>query len=378
MTKLSDLTDDLVGEILSRVTLTSLIAVRSTCKLWNALSKKLILGKRAESRKQQFLEFIKISSRVCSMKFDRKGIRNEEEEFIDPSTKQVSVFDGIRVSQIFCCDGLLLCVPMEEDDSITRVIVWNPYLGQIRWIEPRTKFGRYDGFALGFDNNGNHKILRSVYERGICIDDVYDFSTDSWRVLDISPDSKELCFSNGVSLKGNAYLFDEELTTVETEEADTVEVDYLVCFDFTTERFGPRLSLPFHPPYPSIETLTLSSVRDEKLSVLYQHGNTFDIVEIWVTTKIEPNVVSWSKFLRVDMSLINGLPDDFKARCFFSDEEKKVAVVFNGDPYRKTKTIACIIGEDGYFKSVNGEEAANPWDYGPHVCSSYVPSLVQL
>ncbi|KFK34062.1 hypothetical protein AALP_AA5G097100 [Arabis alpina] len=50
MARISDLTDDLVGEILSRVPLTSLIPVRSTCKLWNALSKKLILGKRAESR----------------------------------------------------------------------------------------------------------------------------------------------------------------------------------------------------------------------------------------------------------------------------------------------------------------------------------------
>ncbi|KFK34060.1 hypothetical protein AALP_AA5G096900 [Arabis alpina] len=367
MAKFSDLSEDLVAKILSRVPLTSLIPVRSTCKLWNALSKKLILGKRAES-KQQFLEFIKINSRVCSIKFDLRGIRNEEDEFIDPSTKQVSICDEIKVSRVFHCDGLLLCVTMEEDSS-TRVMVWNPYLGQVRWIEPITKFHKLDGFALGFDNNGNHKILRFDYERGLRID-VYDFSSDSWRVLDIGPVSSEFRCRNGASLKGNAYFFDQEVI-------DNI-VDYLVCFDFTTERLGPHLSLPFNPPYPSFQTLSLSSVRDEKLSVLYQHVSAIEIMEIWVTTEIEPNAVSWSKFLRVDMSLIFGLPDHFGAGSFFTDEEKKVAVVFNRSPDRLTNTIACIIGEDGYFKSVNIGEAASFSDYGLHVCSSYVPSLVQL
>lgn len=69
--------------------------------------------------------------------------------------------------------------------------------------------------------------------------------------------------------------------------------------------------------------------------MLYQHSDVYEIMEIWVTTKIEPNAVSWSKFLRVDMSLINGLPaDDFGIKSFFIDEEKKVAVGFYVDPYR--------------------------------------------
>ena len=47
-------------------------------------------------------------------------------------------------------------------------------------------------------------------------------------------------------------------------------------------------------------------------------------MEIWVTTKIEPHTVSWSKlyFLAVNnmIPLIGG--------SFFIDEEKKLAVVF--------------------------------------------------
>ena len=43
---------------------------------------------------------------------------------------------------------------------------------------------------------------------------------------------------------------------------------FLLCFDFTSERFGPRLPLPFHSS--DEETVTLSCIRDEQLAVLYQ------------------------------------------------------------------------------------------------------------
>lgn len=64
-------------------------------------------------------------------------------------------------------------------------------------------------------------------------------------------------------------------------------------------------------------------------------------------------------------------------------------MVFDLDGVEPTETCryqtAHIIGEDGYFKSVNLGEALNqgkPDKYGytlhPLVCSSYVPTLVQL
>lgn len=73
-------------------------------------------------------------------------------------------------------------------------------------------------------------------------------SSDSWRVLDVNLTNWDIDYT-GVSLKGNSYFFGQEVTTVEpenTEEEQDLEVtdieDYLLCFDFTTERFGPRLS----------------------------------------------------------------------------------------------------------------------------------------
>ncbi|CAH8268020.1 unnamed protein product [Arabidopsis lyrata] len=389
MTTISDLSDDLVGEIFSRVPFTSLSAVRSTCKKWNALSKSHIVGKKSASR-NQFLEFMVTDSRVCSLRLDLQGIRNDDEEdYVDSSMKQISIpnnDDQVEISQVYHCDGLLLCIAKNNSS----LMVWNPYLGQTKWIRPRNTFHRADSFALGYDNNRNHKILRFLYDaernrtgQGWVID-VYDFSSDSWRVLDVNADWDELFYQSGVSLKGNSYFFAREVTTeaeVGKEDLLVTEIeDYLLCFDVTTERFGPRLSLPFNHPSPIFEYLTLSWARDDKLAVLYSHYDTSEIYEIWISTKIEPNAVSWSTFLTVDKSLINGFSTFYDPMSFFIDEEKKVAVFFD---IKGTETgcyqIACIIGDNGYFKSVNiGVISNSQWKQGKLVCSSYVPSLVQL
>lgn len=63
MTKISDLPRDLAEEVLSRVPVTSLRAVRFTCKKWNTLTKhwsftkKLVCEAKAEPKKKQAKEF---------------------------------------------------------------------------------------------------------------------------------------------------------------------------------------------------------------------------------------------------------------------------------------------------------------------------------
>ncbi|KAG7565041.1 F-box associated domain type 1 [Arabidopsis suecica] len=362
MTTISALSDDLVGEILSRVSFTSLRAVRSTCKSWNALSKNHTVGKKAAS-KNQLLEFMIIDSRVCFLRLDLQVICDEDEEdYVDSSMKQISIPNNhqVEISQVHHCDGLLLCITKDNSS----LMVWNPYLGQTKWIRPRNTFHRYDRFALGYDNNRNHKILRFLYDhertitgRGSDID-VYDFSSDSWRVLDVNPDWDVQFYRSGLSLKGNSYFLGQEKVTTEETKVITDIVNYLLCFDFTTESFGQRLPLPFNPPSPSFDTVGLSWVRDEKLAVLYSHYVTCEIAEIWISSTIEPNAVSWGTFLTVDMSLINGLADDFSLhfprKNFLIDEVKKVAVLFDD---RETETcryqMAYIVGDNGYFKSVN-------------------------
>ncbi|KAG7653845.1 F-box-like domain superfamily [Arabidopsis suecica] len=389
MTTMSDLDENMVAEILCRTPMTCLKTVRSVCKKWNTLSKKWVYFGKAK----QFLGFMMMDSRVCSLRFD---LRNDSVE--PPSIKQISILDQIEVSKIFHCDGLLLCV---IKDDTNKLLVWNPYLGQTRWIQPRQSFHRLDSYALGHDNNRNHKILRFVDDifpvKNVVFGyEIYDFSLDAWTVLDVTPDWHIECFQRGVSLKGNTYFFAKQRLIFEGEGPVDIDVteteDFLLCFDFTAERFGPRLPLPFHSYFD--ETVTLSCVKEDQLSILYQPLVPYEIMEIWVSTNIEPNAVSWSKFLKVDMRPLTGFQFDVMAGSFFIDQENKVAVVFDLDPYPQSETrryqTAYIVGQDGgYFKSVDIGEAPNirtgdsygyigPMYCVPLVCSSYVPSLVQI
>ncbi|CAN7075066.1 unnamed protein product, partial [Brassica oleracea var. botrytis] len=380
VTTMSDLPDDLVEEILSRVPLTSLSAVRSTCRKWNDLSKNQVFGKSASTGRKQFLGFMLKDYKVCSMKFDLQGIGNEG-DFVDPSITEVSILDQVEITQVFHCGGLLLCVTKDR----SRLLVWNPYLGQTRWIQPRNTFRSEDRYAVGYDKNRNYKILRvfgkydtkgefgSVDKYLIFGYEIYDLSSSSWKVFNVSPDWNIDSYQRGVSLKGHTYFLAEEI----------------ISFDFTTERFGKQLPLPFKT-HDVGNFVSLSCVREEQLAVLHQSSVIDHTLEIWVSSNIDLGAVSWSKFLRTT----SFCRVDFQAGSFFIDQEKKVAVVVDLDNGGQARTEtrynqrANVIGQDEYFKPVNVGEAL---DHGklnkfgflisdlcrPLVCS-YVPSSAQL
>lgn len=94
--------------------------------------------------------------------------------------------------------------------------------------------------------------------------------------------------------------------------------------------------------------MILSSVREKQIVVLFRKRDAFEM-EIWVTSKITPNTVSWSKFLAVDMKPFITRYYQFIYHCrgFFTDEEKKVLIIISKD---KDRNVAFICGEDGYFR----------------------------
>ncbi|VYS57963.1 unnamed protein product [Arabidopsis thaliana] len=288
MTMMSDLTQDLVEEILSRVPITSLGAVRSTCKGWNALSKERILC--IGEPKQQFLGFMMLDYRLCSMRFNLHGILNED----------------------FC-----------------------------------------------------------YYE-------IYDVKSNSWSAFNVTDPNWHIDYDICASVNGNTYFLTKERILVEDSDEDEDEVEtpeILICFDFTAERFGKFLHLPFQFDIDFGDNGGLSCVKEEKLAVLLKRYDQ-NVIEIWVTTKIEPNVVFWKPFLKVDIETVLGALLDFQLDSFFIDEEKKLAVVFSSNKSKCYKT-AYIIGEDRYLKEVDLGEC-KPLR-SPIVCfSSYVPSLVQI
>ncbi|KFK38739.1 hypothetical protein AALP_AA3G154500 [Arabis alpina] len=195
-----------------------------------------------------------------------------------------------------------------------------------------------------------------------------------------------------VSVKGNTYFFgqdsedeyfqeeddseDEEVQ--EVEEKDKTKIEHFVyCFDFTEEKFG-KLNLPIDFCHDN-EIINLSTVREENLALLYNRISTTHTLEIWVTTEIESNAATWSRFFEVDMRPFDDFPAKFFAESFYVNEEEELAVIFGEDGSYSTNCYdtANIVGKDGYIESVDIGDAEHEY-CRQLVCSSYVPSLVQL
>ncbi|KAG7578041.1 F-box-like domain superfamily, partial [Arabidopsis thaliana x Arabidopsis arenosa] len=372
---MSNLPKDLVEEILSRVPFKYLRAIRSTCKNWNDISKTRSfankhIDKAAVSGEKEFLMITQFNVFWVGINLHRSQ-NNNVDLSIELKAKLVSrdkTDDLFQKSQVIHCNCVFLCAREKM------LVVLNPYWGKTKWIMPRPPFGCSDRYALGYDkSSGNHKILRlfGVNQKNL---DVYDLSSSSWMVPDDVTLERDIYMQQGVSLKGDTYWY--------AKDEDSTD-GYLLCFDFTRERFGPCLPLPL--PLNEGYTLykgyaTLSVVKEEKLAVLLQR---WDTTVIWVTNKIEPDAVSWSIFLKLDME-----PKIYQYQNFFIDEEKKVAVVFDKDKDKSTwppwmiKTIynrAYIAGENGYFRSVDLLKSPNTqttWPPCVLLCSKFYESQV--
>ncbi|CAL9213575.1 unnamed protein product [Arabidopsis halleri] len=414
MMVMSNLPNVLVDECLSRVPLESVRAVRLTSINWNTLSKsgsftKTHLGKLAEEEEKarELGEFRMIVMmdynvyltnfvvgnqgrlRACALGAKALGLFFFYKNSLDRRalTKPLGKLTcQVKISQVFHCDGLLLCV--FKGDS-TRLVVWNPYLCQTRSIQT-THFDGLDThdfkYAIGYEDKNNHRTYKILRFRGAYLGyryigahllfyEIYDFDSDLWTTHNLTAYwNIGFCDSDrGVSLKGNTYWCATDALGI---------ISLTVCYDFTRNRFGGVQDLPFRAPYKQL--VTLSCVRDEKLSVLIQSMDTF-VIDVWITDKIEEHKVlwddeylrvnkfSWSKFLSVDMGPLSDLR--ISDGSFFIDEEKKLAMVFNKDSEERSDTVK-IFGEDGYFTELDLGEPSDKKCW-PLVCS-YVPSLVQI
>ncbi|XP_010489907.1 PREDICTED: putative F-box protein At3g17620 [Camelina sativa] len=349
---LSDLPRDLAEEVLVRLSVTSMRAVRFVCKKWNTLTKvesftkkHLARAKAAASREV----VVVMNDRVNLMSVNLHGIHNN----VDPSINHLSKLDSLTdldevdMFEVFQCDGLLLCITRDR----TRFVVWNPYCGQTRYFKHNRKHVM-NKYAIGYEtresSGRSYKVLifDEYTPEYVCYELDYINSETRMEIIP-TPITKDWYIpyhQRSVSLKGNTYWYSEPKFINEGGG-----VFFLICFDFTRERFGPHLSLPFRS-YTG-ETISLSSVRDEQLAVLFQHEGTL-YTEIWITTEIEPETVSWSKlFFAVDGLHIPGR----RFGSFFVDEEKKVVVVFD-EEYREMREryiAAYIIGEDGIITKID-------------------------
>ncbi|CAN6847983.1 unnamed protein product [Brassica oleracea] len=263
--EMSDLPQELVEEILSKIPVTCMRSVRLTCKKWNDLSKTLSFVEKhiGEETSRKSSVIMTMNHKVYLLGVSFSGIQNKFDTSIKHKGTLIIRNNNMDseplVIRVFHGDGLLLFV------MVKRVVVWNPYLGQVKWI---LHSYYQDDFAMGYakkDKSHSHKILRISNVNSIPYE-IYDFKSDSWKVLGITPLEEDvlLCY-DALSLKGNSHW-------VAREKIETRNKKFLICFDFTEERLGPRLSFPFDSYFDDIVILSInpSSFGEEQIAVLFK------------------------------------------------------------------------------------------------------------
>ncbi|ESQ47535.1 hypothetical protein EUTSA_v10022425mg [Eutrema salsugineum] len=362
---------DLAEEILSRVPAKSVARLRSTCKGWNALLKSMSFAKMhtAKAPKEESLNIMLIDSRVWLVRINLH----------DPSAKvaaelylkdPLSNSSQVEIYNVFHCEDLLLCTTKDS-----RLVVWNPCSGETKWVKPRVSYkASSDYYALGYDNNSsckNYKILR-VDRQDIPIKneyEIYDFTSNSWRVVGVSIDWFLALSRRGISVKGNTYWV--------ATQAGTPHADYLLSFDFSTERFQ-TLPLPLPHPFPYMNAV-LSVVGEEQLCLLCTGfkslmGNLgLDDFQVWVANTSE-SVGSWSKSLGVYCYIRKKYSNGMS---FLVDEQNEVVM------YLEDNNTLHVVGKDKRAHThIVGDNIGGDSSYlSSSSCSvllSYVPSLARI
>ncbi|XP_010468246.1 PREDICTED: putative F-box protein At3g17560 [Camelina sativa] len=298
---ISNLPVDVLEEILSKVPVTSLRRLRSTCKLWyhHALFKDPgFIKKHSDKTEREYYDVMLIGYEVYSVSSNLNEVHLNSRLRLKGNhsliNRPLSNSDQFGIYEAFHCDGLLLCTAVSRKHE-ARCVVWNPFSGKTRWIRPISQYQRTrEVYALGYNNKElchNYKILRVISRKDL---EIYEFSSNSWRSLDVS----------------------------------------------THEKFQ-HLCVPFHKEAASFSTMALSVVREEHLSLLLYHTGIWKSkIDIWIAKEIETTFTSWSKFLHVDLK--PGIMNcNLHPISFFIHEEKKVAV-FCDDNNSKV----CVVGED--------------------------------
>ncbi|ESQ43560.1 hypothetical protein EUTSA_v10015464mg [Eutrema salsugineum] len=347
-TMITNLPRDLMEDILLRIPLKSMRAVRLTCKEWNNLSKspsftKMHFGKTSATTKEG-------ESRMILIMKDSLYLVSVFVNDVDLSTehkgKLTCLNEQVKISYVFHCDGLLLCILKDDDNKV--VIFPHPRCG------PVDRFG----YALGYENKKsrrNNKLLRFIdrclftYNNEFVWYKIYDFDSDLWKTLEFITPYWHIHLTYQGYYEGYS--------------------DHIICFDFTREKFGPLLRLPFSCSLESF--VTLSCIREEKIAALSTNEGDPDCFERWMTTMIEPQKVLWSKFLAMNARQLDVMPI---SPDFFIDDVKNVAMGFD---VRLNRFTVNIIGEAGSVGQVDLKERTEECRYRPSACS-YVPSLVEI
>ncbi|XP_019092631.1 PREDICTED: putative F-box protein At3g17400 [Camelina sativa] len=152
---MSDLPRDLAEDVIIRLPMTSMRAVRSVCKEWNTLSKDSFFTKKhiAQAKAaaaEEFKVVMVMDSRVYLMGIN---LSKDVDPTINCHATLISLDDSnqVDISRVYHCDGLVLCITKD----LTRLVVWNPYWGQTLWVKPKRLHHSPNmyKYAIGYQNS---------------------------------------------------------------------------------------------------------------------------------------------------------------------------------------------------------------------------------
>ncbi|ESQ47593.1 hypothetical protein EUTSA_v10022403mg [Eutrema salsugineum] len=370
---------DIIEEIFCRIPIEYLTQFKLTCKQWHDLLKdKRFIYKYLDLVQERFIRIDQTVQIIDPV----RGARSSSpipDEFHNIS----------EISTVGHCDGLLLCRCNDTRSRDSKLAFWNPFLNGIKWIKPMDFYLTNDFYGIGYDNvsRDGYKILR-IFEGeledderemiGSCepVIQIYDLKSDSWRVLD-NDATLDWCIDppcKGVSVKGNMYWVAHWIKKPEI---------FIQSFDFSTETFKLVCNLPFECGV--LDTAALSSFGGDSLSLLHQRGETTKI-EVWITNKLNDEVVSWTKYLNVvnpDLPALH-TDQDLAHPSYFIDKNGSIMVwcekVMKDEADDYVRVSVYEISKDGIvIKKFEGGRCDLRSDGKPFICGFvYVPSLVPV
>ncbi|KAG2270885.1 hypothetical protein Bca52824_065440 [Brassica carinata] len=229
-----NLPTDLVEDILSRIPAITLARFRSTSKQWSAILKSTSFAKmhtaKAQKREDESLNIMLIDSNVFQVRISLGApyVKVADNPFYlkDP----LSNSSRVGVLNLFHCDGLLLCTTKDK-----RLVVWNPCSGETTWIKPRDIYRESDYYALGYtydskSSSKQYKILRVDRHKDVPPNneyEIYDFTSNTWRILGVATDWFLALYRRGISVKGNTFWI--------ATQAWSPHNNFLLSFDFSAE-----------------------------------------------------------------------------------------------------------------------------------------------
>ncbi|EOA32233.1 hypothetical protein CARUB_v10015491mg [Capsella rubella] len=357
MTQRKNVPWEMIEEILSRVPPKALVRFRAVSKQWNALFD----DKAFMNNHKMTFRFILVTKRkIYSVSIDPVVVVRE----LPLGTPGLRSYP-LKFESLVDCNDLLLC--RKERGAV----VWNPWLGQSRWIGSNVTDSHMEFDGIVCDNKKYKMVVFSyTYDYSDEIWTTYDFSLDVWIDYNSTTShgsENDVSVETAVSLNGTLYW------VCFSNKTDPLCYD-ISKFNFSSEELENFCNLPCGRNHDA-DALVLRVFREDRFSLLKQCIVTKKI-DIWVTKdKInseDGSNVGWMNYMSFSSPNLPALVETvrFSQPSYFI-EGKRLAVCScdnNGQAW------IYLLEDDKLISKTCLDDVVSRW---PLHCT-FVPSLVQV